>query len=230
MSAPISTLRASSSAASKRKRRSRRSRNCRMQRAASADSSASGSTCATHPSSISSTTRRRCGPAASRRCSSNTHRNLKLKMTTTTTTTSQNPEVAAREVAERIRAGHNFLITSHRNPDGDALGSGIALQRLIRKLGKQSKMVVRDGFAKPLMNIPGANEVAISDTLPADYPNAYDALFTMECPEIHRTGYRVLPGPVVNIDHRLGNEMYGEINYLDIDAPSVGEMVLQLNN
>ncbi|HEX7421136.1 MAG TPA: bifunctional oligoribonuclease/PAP phosphatase NrnA [Thermoanaerobaculia bacterium] len=151
-------------------------------------------------------------------------------MTTTTTTTSQNPEVAAREVAERIRTGRNFLITAHRNPDGDALGSGIALQRLIRKLGKQSKMVVRDGFAKPLLNIPGANEVAISDTLPADYPKAYDALFTMECPEIHRTGYPVLPGPVVNIDHHLGNEMYGEINYLDIDAPSVGEMILQLNN
>ena len=149
---------------------------------------------------------------------------------TTTTTTSQNPDVAAREVAERIRAGRNFLITAHRNPDGDALGSGIALQRLIRKLGKQARMVVRDGFAKPLLNIPGASEVAISDSLPNDYPKAYDALFTMECPEIHRTGYNVLPGPVVNIDHHLGNEMYGEINYLDVDAPSVGEMVLQLNN
>ncbi|HEY8712407.1 MAG TPA: bifunctional oligoribonuclease/PAP phosphatase NrnA, partial [Thermoanaerobaculia bacterium] len=146
-----------------------------------------------------------------------------------TTTTTQNPEVAAREVAERIRAGRNFLITAHRNPDGDALGSGIALQRLIRKLGKQARMVVRDGFAKPLFNIPGANEVTVSDSLPADYPKAYDALFTMECPEIQRTGYPVLPGPVVNIDHHLGNEMYGEINYLDVDAPSVGEMILQLN-
>ncbi|GAC1401071.1 MAG: bifunctional oligoribonuclease/PAP phosphatase NrnA [Thermoanaerobaculia bacterium] len=145
------------------------------------------------------------------------------------TTTTQNPEVAAREVAERIHTGRNFLITAHRNPDGDALGSGIALQRLIRKLGKTARMVVRDGFAKPLYNIPGASEVVISDSLPSDYPKAYDALFTMECPEIHRTGYNVLPGPVVNIDHHLGNEMYGEINYLDIDAPSVGEMVLQLN-
>ncbi|HEX9162508.1 MAG TPA: bifunctional oligoribonuclease/PAP phosphatase NrnA [Thermoanaerobaculia bacterium] len=150
-------------------------------------------------------------------------------MTTTTTTTSQNPDVAAAEVAERIRSGRNFLITSHRNPDGDALGSGIALQRLIRKLGKQARVIVRDGFAKPLRSIPGADEVTISDSLPSDYPNAYDALFTMECPEVQRTGYSVLPGPVVNIDHHLGNEMYGEINYLDIEAPSVGEMILQLN-
>ncbi|HUP49284.1 MAG TPA: bifunctional oligoribonuclease/PAP phosphatase NrnA [Thermoanaerobaculia bacterium] len=144
-------------------------------------------------------------------------------------TTTTSPDAAAMEVAERIRAGRNFLITGHRNPDGDALGSAIALQRLIRQLGKEARIVVRDGFAKPLFNIPGANEVIVSDTLPSDYPQAYDALFAMECPEVERTGYDILPGPVVNIDHHLGNEMYGQINYLDVEAPSVGEMVLQLN-
>jgi phosphoesterase RecJ-like protein len=147
-------------------------------------------------------------------------------MTTTTKTTI---EAAAREVADRIRGGRNFLITSHRNPDGDALGSGLALQGLIRKLGKTAKVTVRDGFGKPLHNIPGAGDVIVSDTLPSDYPKAYDAVFAMECPEVARTGYPVLPGPVINIDHHLGNEMYGEINYLDVEAPSVGEMVMQMN-
>ena len=140
-----------------------------------------------------------------------------------------NPDLQAKAVAERIRAGRRFLITSHRNPDGDALGSGIGLQRLVRQLGKKATMQVRDGFNHALFNIPGASDVAITDTLPADYPNGYDAVFTMECPEVERTGYHVLPGPVVNIDHHLGNTMYGEINYLDLDAPSVGEMVLQIN-
>src|SRR2546428_2316639 len=140
-----------------------------------------------------------------------------------------NPETAAKETAERIRAGRNFLITSHRNPDGDALGSGLGLQRLIRRLGKNAVMQVRDGFSHALLNIPGASEVSVTDSLPPDYPNAYDALFTMECPEVERTGYPVLPGPVVNIDHHLGNTMYGEINYLDLEAPSVGEMVMQIN-
>ena len=152
-----------------------------------------------------------------------------MTTTKTKTATTQNPDIAAREVAERIHSGRNFLITGHRNPDGDALGSAIALQRLIRQLGKHARVVVRDGFASPLHNIPGSEEVTVSDLLPSDYPGAYDALFAMECPEVHRTGYDVLPGPVVNIDHHLGNEMYGEINYLDVEAPSVGEMVLQLN-
>lgn len=144
-------------------------------------------------------------------------------------TTEVSPDVASRQVADRIRGGSNFLITGHRNPDGDALGSGIALQGLIRKMGKKARVVVRDGFAKPLYNIPGADEVTISDSLPADYPNAYDAIFTMECPEVERCGYPILPGPVVNIDHHLGNTLYGEVNYLDLDAPSVGEMILQIN-
>src|SRR5687768_5517993 len=125
------------------------------------------------------------------------------------------PEAAAEQVAERIVTGRNFLITAHRNPDGDALGSGIALEKIIRKLGKKADVIVRDGFASPLLNIPGADEVTVSDSLPSGYPKQYDALFTMECPEVERTGYPILPGPVVNIDHHLGNTMYGEINYLD---------------
>src|ERR1700730_1500363 len=139
------------------------------------------------------------------------------------------PDEQSKRVADRIREGRRFLIPSHRNPDGDALGSGLALQRLIRQLGKDASVQVRDGFNQSLMNIPGARDVKITDALPKDYPKGYDAVFTMECPEVHRTGYDVLPGPVVNIDHHLGNDMYGEINYLDIEAPSVGEMVMQLN-
>src|SRR5881396_1719161 len=128
------------------------------------------------------------------------------------------PDAAAQQVAERIRAGRRFLITSHRNPDGDALGSGLALQRLIRQLGKDASMQVRDGFNRALLHIPGAADVKVTDTLPGDYPVGYDAAFAMECPEVARTGYPVLPGPVVNIDHHLGNEMYGEINFLDLEA------------
>src|ERR1700737_2655298 len=122
-----------------------------------------------------------------------------------------NPDSAAREVAERIRSGRNFLITSHRNPDGDALGSGLGLQRLIRRLGKTAAMQGPDRFNRALFNIPGASDVAITDTLPPDYPKGYDAIFTMECPEVERTGYPVLPGPVVNIAHHLGNTLSCEI-------------------
>ena len=148
---------------------------------------------------------------------------------TSTPMATDDPNRAAGQVADRIRSGRRFLITSHRNPDGDALGSGLALQRLIRHFGKDAQMQVRDGFNPNLMHIPGAADVAITDALPADYPKGYDAVFTMECPEVQRTGYAVLPGPVVNIDHHVGNEMYGEINYLDLEAPSVGEMVMQIN-
>ena len=137
-------------------------------------------------------------------------------------------ESCCHDVAKRIHNGRRFLITSHRNPDGDALGSALALQKLIRNLGKEARVLVRDRWSKSLDHLPGVEQVEITDSLPADYPEAYDALFTMECPEPERAGFPILPGPVVNIDHHLGNTMYGEINYLDLAAPSVGEMVLQL--
>lgn len=143
-------------------------------------------------------------------------------------TTDTSMDQAIREVAERIRNGSRFLITGHRNPDGDAIGSALALQGLMRRMGKDATVIVRDPFHRSLHHLPGASEVVIADALPSDYPG-YDGLFTMECPEPERTGYPILPGPVVNIDHHLGNTMYGEINYVDLDAPSVGEMVLQLN-
>lgn len=139
------------------------------------------------------------------------------------------PELACRQVADRIRSGRNFLITSHRNPDGDAIGSSLALQGILRKMGKTARVIVRDPFGKPLRNIPRSDEILVADRLPADYPGAYDALFTMECPDHQRTGFPVLPGPAVNIDHHHGNTMYGEVNYVDLEAPAVGEMVLQVN-
>src|SRR5258708_22076376 len=194
--------------------------------------------CGTRRSSTSATTRQGCEPAGSSLCCSRIHQTANNTMTTNptmnptmspTVSPTNHPDDGARAVAERIRSGSNFLITSHRNPDGDALGSGLALQRLIRQLGKEAPVQRRDGFGKPLLNIPGASQGTIIDTLPADYPNAYDAVFIMEYPEVERTGYPVLPGPVVNIDHHLGNTMYGEINYLDLDAPSAGEMVLQID-
>lgn len=150
-------------------------------------------------------------------------------MTTAATTTSPDTNTMLTAVAGRIRSGSRFLITGHRNPDGDAIGSALALQGFIRKLGKEARIVVRDPFHRSLHYLPGAAEIEISETLPAGYPESYDALFTMECPEQERAGYPILPGPVVNVDHHLGNTMYGEINYLDLEAPSVGEMILQLN-
>lgn len=133
-----------------------------------------------------------------------------------------------RAIAERIRGGDRFLVTGHRNPDGDALGSALALRFMIEALGKEARVVVRDGWAPPLRNLPGIGEVVVSDSLPPDYPDGWDALFTMECPDDQRAGLPILPGPVVNIDHHLGNTNYGQINWVDLDAPSVGEMLLAL--
>ncbi len=148
-----------------------------------------------------------------------------MKITTTQIDLAQ----SRKAMADLIRKGKRFIVTSHRNPDGDAIGSSIALGRLLVRLGKEVRILVRDPWPPQLRHMPGIDLVEIVDELPRDYPDGWDGLFTMECPESDRCGFPILPGPVVNVDHHQGNDLYGEINLLDIDAPSAGEMLLSLH-
>ena len=67
------------------------------------------------------------------------------------------------------------------------------------------------------------SECSVTDALPPDYPNAYDAIFTMECPEVERTGYQVLPGPVFEKARQPGADavvVHGAI--LEMRNPRLG--------
>jgi phosphoesterase RecJ-like protein len=68
--------------------------------------------------------------------------------------------------------------------------------------------------------------VTVADALPDDFPESYDLVITVECPDLDRAGFDGLDQkPILNIDHHLANPAYGEVNYLDEAAPAVGEMV-----
>ncbi|MEO6326964.1 MAG: DHH family phosphoesterase [Thermoanaerobaculia bacterium] len=131
--------------------------------------------------------------------------------------------------ADVLRTGSRFLITGHRNPDGDALGSAIALALALRAQGKHADVVVRDPWSSAYDWMPGIDTVVVSDALPAGWPAEYDALLTMECPESERAGWpNLFAGRVINVDHHPGNTRYGEINLVDLPAAAVGEMIADL--
>jgi phosphoesterase RecJ-like protein len=141
-------------------------------------------------------------------------------MTTTT------PE----ELLKAIRQGNRFLLTSHANPDGDAIGSELGLARVIRGQGKSAVVWNRDetpGLYKPL---PGSDRIHVGSEPPAGFPEAFDAMIVLECPSPDRTGLEehLDALPILNIDHHLGNQHYGEVNWIDSAAPAVGEMVYRL--
>jgi phosphoesterase RecJ-like protein len=138
---------------------------------------------------------------------------------------SSDPRIAA----EAFKKAYNLLITCHRNPDGDAIGSELALAELADRLGVKAAIVNRDATPSNLARLPGADRIQVLDELPADFPEGYDLVVTTECPDLERAGFEGLSRlPILNIDHHPGNPAYGVVNFLDPEAPAVGEMVLRL--
>jgi len=138
------------------------------------------------------------------------------------TPTGNDPSLAV----ERLRRAQRILLTCHRNPDGDAIGSELALAELANAMGAEATIVNRDPAPATLKELPGVEKVTVSQALNENFLDDFDLVVTVECPELDRCGFDNLSGrPILNIDHHLANPAYGEVNYLDEEAPAVGEMV-----
>ena len=136
------------------------------------------------------------------------------------------PEV----LLKKLRTDQRFLITSHVNPDGDAVGSSLGLARILRSLGKGAVVWSRDEVPTQYRNLVGSDRVHTGDDPPVNFPEAFDSVITLECPEMSRSGLEAhFEGlSIINIDHHLGNEHYGAVNWVDTAAPSLGEMIYRI--
>jgi phosphoesterase RecJ-like protein len=130
----------------------------------------------------------------------------------------------------RLRQGHRFLLVSHTNPDGDAIGSELGLARVLRSIGKRAAIWNRDATPALYAALPGAAAIRVGSAPPADFPGAFDAAVVLDCPTLERTGLEAELArlPLINIDHHLGNALYGEHNWVQVEAPAVGVMVAGL--
>jgi bifunctional oligoribonuclease and PAP phosphatase NrnA len=129
------------------------------------------------------------------------------------------------ELVERIKQGTRFVIASHQRPDGDAIGSAMAMALALRAIGKETT-VVTDGIpAAFLQPFPQVDTIRITPEI----TETYDAALIMECGELSRTGVKGLErSPVLNIDHHPGNTGYGALNWVDESAAACGEMAFTL--
>jgi phosphoesterase RecJ-like protein len=141
----------------------------------------------------------------------------------TTASTASIPEVAA--IVEAIRARRRFVLSSHARPDGDAIGSQMAMAFALRALGKEVRIVNRDPAPPALMEFPGVSQIEIAPEVSGEF----DAAIIMECGDLARTGVAGLDrGFVINIDHHPGNSSYGQINWFDASAAACAELVFDL--
>jgi len=128
-------------------------------------------------------------------------------------------------IADAIRARQSFVLSSHARPDGDAIGSQLAMAYALRALGKDVRVVNRDPAPPPLMAFAGVPDIEIASAV----AGGFDAAIIMECGDLARTGVEGLDrGFVINIDHHQGNTAYGQINWFDPTAAACGEMVFDL--
>ena len=134
-----------------------------------------------------------------------------------------------RDAVKRFKDAYRILLTCHRNPDGDAIGSELALAELAGRIGVDAAIVNRDATPANLALLPGADRIVVADTLPEDFPDGFDLVVTVECPGLDRAGLEGLARlPILNIDHHPANPAYGVVNYLDETSPAVGEMVWRM--
>lgn len=128
-------------------------------------------------------------------------------------------------IADAIRARRRFVISSHVRPDGDAIGSQLAMAFALDALGKEVAIVNRDPVPGPLRAFPGTDRIQVADRVEGQY----DAAIIMECGTLERTGVAGLDRAfVINIDHHPGNAAYGDLNWFDAGAAACAEMVFDL--
>jgi phosphoesterase RecJ-like protein len=129
------------------------------------------------------------------------------------------------KIVDAVRVGRRFVISSHGRPDGDSIGSQLAMAYALQALGKEAIVVNADAAPAPLMAFPGVRDIRIAAEVEGDF----DAAIIMECGDLKRTGVAGLERFfVINIDHHPGNSGFGQINWFDASAAACAELVHDL--
>ena len=129
------------------------------------------------------------------------------------------------QVLQEIQQRRRFLVTSHARPDGDAIGSTLALAQLLRKMGKSAEVVLRDSVPVIYKPLPQAETILHSSHVNGDY----DAAIILECDSIQRTRLHGLESHfLISIDHHVSSKPFAHVNWIDHTAVATAELVFRL--
>jgi phosphoesterase RecJ-like protein len=135
------------------------------------------------------------------------------------------PENPIAAILQVLRQGERFLVCSHSQPDGDAVGSMLAVGMLLKQMGKRADLVSADRIPAIYRALPGVD--AIRSVLRVHGP--YDAVILLECDGLARARLRGLEEFfLINIDHHISGRAFAHLNWIDHEAASVGELVYRL--
>ena len=137
-------------------------------------------------------------------------------------------------ISEKIKKSYNIIITSHVSPDGDAIGSMLALHHFIKKhFNKKSKMFITGGINNNLKFLEGCENIQrYDDRIMEDIIGA-DLIFVLDLNDLNRlkeAGDAVAMSNAfkIMIDHHLEPKLFADLELLDSDATSTGELIWRL--
>ena len=132
-----------------------------------------------------------------------------------------------KRIRDFILKKDNILIVSHTVPDGDAIGSQMALGNFIESKGKKVMLVNQDEIPSRYRFLDPQRRIRKS--FEGFYP---DLVLALECSNLNRIGRLkdMIPkeSTIINMDHHPDNTLFGSINYLDPQASAMGEIIYDL--
>jgi phosphoesterase RecJ-like protein len=124
-------------------------------------------------------------------------------------------------IRDRIQKAQRVLITSHIRPDGDAIGSSLALGLALIEAGKQVQVVLSDGLPASFKHLPGSEKIRTRAE------GEFDLIICVDCSDLKRVG-KALDGyhpPDIVIDHHSTAEAFGTLNLVDPQAAATASVL-----
>lgn len=138
-------------------------------------------------------------------------------------------KTSIKQFAAALKKHKSFLLTCHIAPEGDAIGSLLAMASLLKRLNKKVHIVCQDEFPERLsfMYSRAWRRTSELKSVPA-----FDAMVLTDCPTLARIGdvQTLITDDVTifNVDHHISNDYYGSYNYVQPHAAATAEVVLEL--
>lgn len=132
-------------------------------------------------------------------------------------------------VIEKIKESKKIAITFHTSPDGDSLGSSTALTLALRSIGKDCTILCKEAIPQTFTYLPCSEEITGENY---NVEQDTDLVIVLDCGDFKRINAEILlkdrDYTLINVDHHMSNELYGDINYVNTNAAAVGEIIYEI--
>lgn len=134
--------------------------------------------------------------------------------------------ITLKQAADKLKAANKILITAHVLPDGDAIGSTLAVMQMLRAMGKSAQVFIDDDVRKNLRALPHFEEIR----RPVEGEKVDADLLLILDTSLERIGNvaKMTDAPILNIDHHVTNKGDGVELYVEPDAAATCEIVFNL--